>query len=282
LLIASFFTLESSVAQQYVLSTLAGGSPPPTPAVATADSIFPPFGIAVDSTGNIFFTSVECVFRVIGNTLERIAGNSRKGYSGDGGPAINAQIGVGKVNSAPSGGLTIDSIGNVYIAESENSRIRMISSTGIITTVAGNGAISPSGDGGPAVNAALGIPVVVAVDGIGNLFIADSAFGLIRRVSPIGIISTVAGGGSAKVQDGAVATSISLSHPMGLVVDASGNLFLSDNGQNCIRKVSTSGIITTVAGIVQWDSRPYDIHFVRPSCSCRAVRDHGYCRADYR
>jgi uncharacterized protein (TIGR03437 family) len=240
-----FLTVSSSFAQQYVLSTLAGGSPPPTPAVATSDSIYPPNGIAVDSSGNIFFASFDCVFRLTGATVTRVAGNAKGGYSGDGGPATNAQMNVGFGLSGSI--LTLDPAGNLYVADIQNFRVRKISTSGIITTVAGNGGSLPSGDGGPAVNAALGANVV-AFDGVGNLFIASGNFGIVRKVSPNGIISTVAGGGSAPVTNGAQATSVTLFNPTGLAIDASGNLFISDTGNNSIREVSPAGFITTIAG----------------------------------
>src|SRR5262249_26073199 len=111
-------------AQQYVVSTLAGGAPPPTPAAAASASIALPCGIAVDSAGNVFFNSVECVFALSpSGILTRIAGNARPGFTGDGGPAINAQVGVGGIGAQP-GAIAVDQAGNLYIAESENSRVR--------------------------------------------------------------------------------------------------------------------------------------------------------------
>lgn len=247
--LTGFLLVGSASAQQYVLSTLAGGVPPPTPAIATSASIYPPSGIAVDSSGNVFFNSGECVFRLdpSGN-LTRVAGNSRSGYSGDGGPALSAQITVGSVGGSTSSGLAIDGSGNLYTAELENYRVRKISANGIIATIAGNGVPQPNGDGGPAVNASIGFPSIVAVDGAGNVFIADQGYGLVRKVSTNGIITTVAGGGSSAGTDGAQATSINILETMGVAVDSSGNLFLSDNGHNRILKVTASGTIVTVAG----------------------------------
>jgi uncharacterized protein (TIGR03437 family) len=122
-----------------------------------------------------------------------------------------------------------------------------VAASGIITTVAGNGSVGFAGDGGPATSALLNQPIGVTVDASGNLFIADSLNGRIRKVSA-GIIATFAGGGTGGVGDGGPATSASLSLPYGVAVDASGNLFISDLLGNRIRKVSASGIITTMAG----------------------------------
>jgi trimeric autotransporter adhesin len=235
-------------AQQYVLSTFAGGVPPATPATATEASIFPPSGVAVDSNGNVFFSSAECVFRIDpSGTMTRVAGNSRSGFTGDGGPALNAQIAVGSAAHSSPGSLTIDGSGNLYTAELENYRVRKISTSGIITTIAGRGHPQPDGDGGPAVSAAIGFPTNVAVDGSGNVFIADQGYGLVRKVSTSGIITTVAGGGTAAGTNGAQATSIDIT-PMGVAVDASGDLFISGFGHNRILKVAPSGVVAIVAG----------------------------------
>jgi hypothetical protein len=135
----AFLIVTSSQGQQYVISTVAGGAPPITPAAATSLAIYPPVGVTVDSEGNVFFTSVECVFRLDRKgILTRVAGLFRGGFSGDGRLAENAQL------SAPAG-LAFDSSGNLFIADSYNARIRRISKTGIITTVAGNGDFKPFG-----------------------------------------------------------------------------------------------------------------------------------------
>ena len=127
-----------------------------------------------------------------------------------------------------------------------SNRIRKVSASGIITTVAGTGTAGFSGDGGPATAARLNWPDGVAVDASGNLFVADVFNGRIRKVSASGIITTVSGGGSGG--DGGPATAAGLSFPSGVAVDSFGNLFIADRLHDRIRKVSTSGIITTVAG----------------------------------
>ena len=140
----------------------------------------------------------------------------------------------------------MDASGNLFIA---GSRIRKVSAGGIITTAAGNGNYGFSGDGGPATSASLFEPFGLAVDGSGDLFIADNSNYRIRQVSAGGIIATVAGNGNFGFSgDGGPATAASLNQPNGVAVNASGNLIFADSGNNRVRMVSASGIITTVAG----------------------------------
>jgi streptogramin lyase len=182
-----------------------------------------PTGLAVDSAGNLYIADQwnSLVLKVSsGGTVTTVAGNGTAGFSGDGGPAASAQL------NAPRG-VAVDASGNLYIADALNNRIRKVSSDGIITTVAGNGSFSYSGDGGPAVNAQLSGPRGLAVAGAGNLFIADSANNRVRKVSSTGVITTAAGNGSSPpdsftptvVGDGGPAISAELSHPSGLAVD---------------------------------------------------------------
>ena len=173
--------------------------------------------------------------------ITTVAGTGTRGYSGDNGAATNAAL------CFPQG-VAADGSGNLFIADSLNNRIRKVSTNGIITTVAGGGPNFP-GDGGAANNASLHGPTGVAVDTSGCLFIADFYNNRIRKVDTNGLISTVAGNGSATYSgDGGAATNASVYWPAGVAVDASGNLFIADEINNRIRKVSVSGIITTAAG----------------------------------
>src|ERR1035438_2408657 len=153
--------------------------------------------------------------------VTRVAGNSRRGYSGDGGLATSAQL------NYPIG-VAVDGAGNMFFADALNFRIRKDSQSGISTTVAGSGTQGYSGDDGPATSAQLGYPQGVALDAAGNLFIADSANGRVRKVSPSGDIIAVAGNNApGSLGAGAPATSAQVS-PAGVVVDRAGNLFISD------------------------------------------------------
>ena len=177
--------------------------------------------------------------------ISTIAGTGPESFSGDGGLATSAMLGAPR-------DATMDASGNIYIADAGNLRIRKIAaSTGIITTVAGNGTYGYSGDGGAATSASLSAIEGVAVDGAGNIFIADSYNYVIREINAVtGIISTVAGNGTqGYAGDGAAATAAEFVLPVGVVVDGAGNLYIGDYGNDRVRKVTAAtGIISTVAG----------------------------------
>jgi sugar lactone lactonase YvrE len=203
-----------------------------------------PMGVAFDASGNLYIvdTGNNRVRKVdMTGVITTVAGTGAQGYSSDG-PAISAEL------NQPTG-VAVDNTGNLYIADNQNFCIRKVDMTGIITTVAGNGTQGYGGDGGPATSAELDYPTGVAVDNADNLYVADARNNRIRRVDRSGIITTVAGNGTQGYGgDGGLATSAKLNYPAGLVFDASGNLYIADNGNNRIRKVDTGGIITTVAG----------------------------------
>lgn len=254
-----------SAPQHYVISTIAGGAPPQTPAPGTQLQI-DPISVAADSAGDAFFVSRDCLYKLdLNGVVKRIAGTSTSGFSGDGGPATSAQL------NSPAG-ISVDSAGNIFIADSGNQRIRKVSAAGIITTVAGVGLAggnpfpgmggpNGNGDGGPAVDAEVSFPQDVAVDSAGNLYIAEESTDRVRKVSPAGIITTVAGGalGAAASPggfgspagysgDGGPATAAQLNTPFGVAVDGAGNIFIADYNNERVRKVSPDGTITTVAG----------------------------------
>ena len=175
-------------------------------------------------------------------TITTVAGNGTVGFSGDGGQATAAQLTI------PTG-VAVDSVGNVYIADAGAHRIRKVSAAGVISTVAGNGTPGYSGDGGAATAAQLDFPTAVAVDPSGNLYLVDTGNERIRKVTSEGVISTVAGNGSAGFSgDGGPATAAQLDALDGVAVDSAGNLYIADSFNFRIRKVTTAGVINTVAG----------------------------------
>jgi sugar lactone lactonase YvrE len=204
-----------------------------------------PYGIAVDRWGNRFIAD-SGNHRILRADDSRyafhIAGTGHAGDSGDGGPAREAQL------NSPRG-LAEDPMGNLFVADTENHRIRRISRDGIISTVAGTGKPGYFGDGGPAARSRLRYPEAVATDGRGSLFIADRGNNRIRKVTPDGLIRTVAGTGKAgKSGDGGPALQARLNSPRGIATDSQGDLFIADSVNRCVRKVDRRGIITTVAG----------------------------------
>jgi sugar lactone lactonase YvrE len=235
-----------------VITTVAGngtGSFSGDGAAATSAELKGPSGAAVDSAGNLYIADLSNnrIRKVAASTgvITTVAGNGTAGFSGDGGAAASAEL-------LSPWGVAVDSAGNLYIADSGNDRIRKVAaSTGMITTVAGNGALGFSGDGGPATSAELYAPRGVAVDSTGNLYIAESSNQRIRKVAAgTGIITTVAGNGTAGFSgDGGAATSAELDSPWSVAVDSAGNLYIAESFYSHIRKVTASnGIITTVAG----------------------------------
>jgi uncharacterized protein (TIGR03437 family) len=205
-------------------------------------------GVVLDDAGNLYIADkgnnrVRKVTAATGS-ITTVAGSGPAGFNGDG-VATSVEL------SWPYD-VALDPAGNLYIADTVNSRIRKVTPAGALTTVAGNGSGGfgpPSGDGGPATEADLDYPTDVAVDSAGNIFIAEWGNSRIRKVTvATGIISTVAGTGTAGFNGDGVATSSQLSKPWGVAVDNAGNLFIADNGNNRIRKVTPAGAISTVAG----------------------------------
>jgi autotransporter-associated beta strand protein len=205
-------------------------------------------GIARDGSGNIYVADTDN-YRVRKDTvstgiISTFAGNGNGNYWGDGGPATSAGI------NRPQG-MAFDASGNMYIADTWNNRIRKVTTGGTISTYAGTGIAGFSGDGGAATSAMLNQPTSVAVDTNGNVFVGDTINNRVRKITPGGIISTYAGGGGS-LGDGGPATSAGLQLNFAgasIVLDKYNNLYISDGGNNRVRKVTAStGIITTVAG----------------------------------
>ena len=212
---------------------------------ATAAELYYPYGVAVDGSGNVYVAD-DFNFRVrkinTAGIISTIAGNGGAGYSGDGGPATNAEI------DRPFG-IAVDGSGNVYIGSQFNNLVLKVNTSGVISTLAGNGTGGYAGDGGAATAAELKNPYGVAVDGSGNVYIADYGNSVIRKVNTSGTISTIAGDSIAGYSgDGGAATAAELAGAIGVRVDGSGNLYIADVGNSRIRKVNSLGIISTIAG----------------------------------
>lgn len=207
-----------------------------------------PFCVQLDNHNNIFIVDAlnHRIRKINASTgvIETIAGNGTAGYSGDGDLATNASLFVPE-------GIRIDSIGDIYIADGLNHRIRkIIASTGVITTIGGNGTMGYSGDGGLAVNAELNGPTDVCLDKSGNIYVADHYNNVVRKIDTSGIITTIAGTGSFGYSgDNGIAIDATFNGVGFLAVDNNNNLLITDASNNVLRKIDLStGIITTFAG----------------------------------
>jgi len=224
-----------------IATVAGGGTSVGDKGLASNAQLLNPLGLAVDSTGNVYIADVgnNRVREVADFDLTSVVGNGFPGFSGDTARAANAEVDI-------PGGVALDSLGNIYIADSGNNRIREISN-GVITTIAGTGTAGYGGDNGPAASAQLSNPQGVAVDSAGNIYIADTGNYRVRKIAG-GVISTVAGKGTKGFTgDNGPATSAALSVVESVAVDAAGNLYIADSLNHRIRVVA-GGAITTVAG----------------------------------
>jgi trimeric autotransporter adhesin len=202
-----------------------------------------PYCITIDLSGNIYIGDQSTVRKINATgVITTVAGTGNMGYSGDGGQATLAEL------KGPSG-LAIDGTGNLYVADKNNNRIRKVSTAGIITTIAGTGATVYNGENIPATDANLYAPSAVALDGAGNAFILEYISPRVRRIDHAGFITTIAGTGTAGYSgDGGAAISAQFDRPIGLTIDNYGNLYVGATYNDRVRKISTSGIISSIAG----------------------------------
>jgi trimeric autotransporter adhesin len=206
---------------------------------ATAAQLSRPAGVSIDNIGNIYFADNgnHRVRKIdLSGVISTIAGSGTSGYTGDNGPATDAQL------NEP-GGIALDLGGNIYVAEYMNNSIRKVDASGIITTIAGGIVSGYSGDGGPATSARLKKPIGISISAFGYVYIADTWNNCIREINPKGMIGTVAGTGTLGFAgDGGNATAAKLSKPTGVYVDATNSIYIADWGNDRIRtlKVPTS------------------------------------------
>jgi len=204
--------------------------------------------LAIDGEGNLYVGGGDgkqfMVNRISpSGQVTRVAGTGRRGFSGDGGPAIEAELGWVY-------DLAVDAAGNIFIVDQDNNRIRMVDTDGVITTIAGTGHPGFSGDGGTATEARLNSPYGIALDAEGNIYFTAQP-GVVRRIDTSGVITTIAGSGRVGYAgDGGPATAARLSTgPEHVEVDQDGRVYIEDTGNHCIRMVDLDGTITTIVGV---------------------------------
>jgi trimeric autotransporter adhesin len=234
-----------------IISTIAGTGSPGFNSdgiQATAANIGEPWNVALDSAGNVYigdwYNDRIRKVTVSSGIISTVAGTGVLGFNGDGIQATAAQLEYAQ-------GMYIDIHGDIYFADVDNQRIRKIDSTGIITTLAGNGGTGYNGDGIMATDAELYNPTTVYLDKVGNFYFPDYYNNEVRMVTvSTGIISCVAGNGvGAFSGDGGPATAAEVYNPTGVALDVNGNIYISDYSNQRIREITaSSGIINTVAG----------------------------------
>jgi len=243
-----FLTGDCSSIQAQLISTIAGNGIQGysgNGAQAVLSENHGPWGTIVDKSGNIYFADPDnnVISKVdVTGVITRWAGTGTGGYSGDGGQANAAQL------LGPSF-LTSDEKGNVYFVDDLNTRVRKIDTAGLITTIAGNGLLGYSGDGGPAIAASFNLIFGATPDNLGNIYISDLQNNVLRKVDVLGIVTTIAGTGiSGFSGDNGLAILAQLNYPFQVAIDKVGNIYIPDEGNRRVRKIDKSGIITTIAG----------------------------------
>ncbi|MCX7172650.1 MAG: NHL repeat-containing protein [Proteobacteria bacterium] len=224
-----------------------------------------PMGISIDTSGKLYFADGPRIRKLASNgIISTVAGSSTLGYGGDNGAATFAKLNVPM-------GTAVDTYGNLYIADTFNNRVRKVTASGVITTIAGTGAAGYSGDGGPATSAKLNLPSGVAADSNGNLYIADLRNNRLRKLATNGIITTVAGDGTAGYAgDNGPPGSAQLNAPSGVSFDTSGNLYIVDAGNNRIRKIAAQ-TVNPADCLFSWVERIHPTLFVPAGTASQTV-----------
>jgi len=239
-IIARSITFNLTIENGGVVTTLAGsGNEGSANGTGTAASFGAPYGVAVDGSGNVYVAdNLSNLIRKItaAGVVTTLAGSGSAGAANGTGTAASFYT--------PSG-VAVDGSGNVYVADFRNNLIRKISAAGVVTTLAGSGSAGASNGTGTA--ASFYFPFGVAVDGSGNVYVADQDNNLIRKITAAGVVTTLAGSGSAGAANG-TGTAASFFAPTGVAVDGSGNVYVADEGNNLIRKITPAGVVTTLAG----------------------------------
>ncbi|MDB5137825.1 MAG: hypothetical protein JWP37_4428, partial [Mucilaginibacter sp.] len=216
-----------------------GGIAGHTNGIGTAATFNHPFGLAVDGAGNVYVADQgnnlirKIDPQTVVTTFAGMAGIAGSANGVDTLAAFNKPFGV-----------AVDATGNVYVADAGNNIIRAITPAGLVSTFAGTG-IAGAGNGTD--TATFNSPLSVAVDGSGNLYVADYGNNLIRKITPAGLVSTLAGSGATGADNGNGPTA-TFNLPESVAVDAAGNVYVADNGNNLIRKITPAGMVTTLAG----------------------------------
>lgn len=246
-LLISLLSFSLSISNAQIINTFAGGgSLLGDGGPATAARLDNPGGMIFNANGDLLIASGagNRIRKIsVDGTISTIAGTGTAGYSGDGGSATAATL------RYPTS-IAIDTVGNIFISEGLNYTIRKIDiATGTITTICGNGIRGYTGDGGPASSAQLYSAAYISFDKAGNLYIAESSINVIRRIDVSGIINTIAGTGiSGYNGDGILASTAQLNLPVCVITNETGEIIISDQGNARIRKINTTGYISTISG----------------------------------
>ena len=238
------------ITQNGVVTTLAGiaGMQGSIDGTGPAARFWNPFGIATDSAGNLYVADMGGPHFFVGGTIRKITPNgvvtTLAGAAGVTGHADGTGAAAGFF--VPDG-MTTDSAGNVYVAEYGNNTIRKITPAGVVTTLAGTAGVLGSADG---IGAAASFmrPAFIAADRAGNVYVADQGNGTIRKITPGGVVTTLAGTAGVLGSADGTGAAASFNHPHGIATDSAGNVYVAEYGNNTIRKITQNGVVTTLAG----------------------------------